>query len=95
MPEREIKHEQYKGQDIRSHPLEGDTKETWKLRILIAFPVHGTGTMKEFFEEGKPLYSTLTDAHTAGFEFGRLIIDEWLRTGNIPSPDLAKGFQRP
>ena len=92
MPERKIKHEQYKGHDIRSEPSEVERKEKkgWKVRLNITFPVHGTGTMEELFEENEPLYPSLTDAHTAGFKFGRRIIDEKIHwTTELPT---ASGY---
>ena len=79
-----VQHEQYKGHDIRSSPFEVLTKER-KVRIDITFPpIYGTTTTGEYFDRTQ-LYSTLGEAHTAGFEFGRRKIDKSIQK----SPDTS------
>ena len=76
-----IQHEQYKGHDIRSSPVEVLTKKRkdWRVRIDITFPaIYGATTHGEYFDETQ-LYSTVGEAHTAGFEFGRRKIDKSLQ----------------
>jgi hypothetical protein len=94
-----IKHKQYKGHDIRSSPLDsldirGQTK--WKVHLNITFPnADGTGTdtIQEYpYEE--PCHATQSEAHAAGFEMGRGIIDERIQTGHISSR-LTGGVRRP
>jgi hypothetical protein len=79
-----IKHEQYKGHDIRSSPRKDLMEEKWKIRIDITSPpFHGTTKMREYLDE--KVYVTMGEAHTSGFEMGRRIIDERIQTGRIPS----------
>ena len=89
MPEN-IKHKQYKGHDIRSSPLQSldiQGRAKWKVHLKIIFPnADGTGTdtIQEYpYEE--PRYATQSEAHAAGFEMGRRIIDEGIQTGRISS----------
>ncbi len=89
-----IQHETYSGVDIRSHPLEvtRQNKKRWKIRLDITFPTGGlTATAPEYLDEVN-FYSTPNEAHTAGFRWGHHIIDEWLRTGDIPSARLARSL---
>jgi hypothetical protein len=91
-----IQHETYQGIDIRSHPCEvtRQNKSKWKIRLAITFPTgSGTATATEYLDDVN-FYSTLHEAHAAGFRWGHHIIDEWLRTGDIPSPRLASGLRR-
>ena len=76
MLEEKTKHEQYKGHDIRSCPSKEENG--WKVHLVITFPpIHDTTTSIEIPpSDGAQLYSTLEDAHTAGFELGRRIIDQ-------------------
>lgn len=74
-----IRHEEFKDHDIRSSPRKDPAKEHWKIRIDITFPpIHGTTSMTEYLDDNH-IYMTLSEAHTAGFEYGRRIIDEKLR----------------
>lgn len=85
MLEEKTKHEQYKGHDIRSSPFEvkGKEKEGWQVHIDITLPpTHGTTSMREHVDE--KVYITLNDAHTAGFEWGRQIIDEEIQDQHSP-----------
>jgi hypothetical protein len=76
----------YKGCDIRSSPIEGAQikgPEKWKVQLNITFP-DGT-TLEEF---GPSLrYLTQIEAHTAGFQHGRGLIDKLIRnhSPHIPS----------
>ena len=82
----DIKHQPYKGHDIRSSPRKDLKEEKWKIRIDVTFPpIHGTTSMRECLDEKD--YLTLDDAHAAGFEYGHRLIDEQLqgRSGSIPS----------
>jgi len=81
--DRRVLHKQYKKCDIRSSPIEGLQVKgplKWKVRLNITFP---DGTIAEKF--GPRLrYLTQIEGHTAGFEYGHRVIDEWIRTGRIP-----------
>ena len=72
-----VLHEPYKGQNIRSCPYE--FLHMWKVRLDITFP-NGAGrkTIGEYLDK-KRFYVTQREAHTAGFEYGRRIIDEWIQ----------------
>jgi hypothetical protein len=71
-----VLHETYKGQDIRCCPYEFLQK--WKVRLDITFP-NGDGrkTIGEYLDK-KRFYATQGEAHTAGFVYGRRIIDKWI-----------------
>jgi hypothetical protein len=87
-----IQHENYKGVDIRSHPCEAvrHNKKRWKIRVDITFPTGGlTATAPEYLDEVN-VFSTLNEAHTAGFRWGRHIIEHWLLTGLIPGPRVSR-----
>ena len=77
MPEREeVRHEYYLGNDIRSSPFK--VKDKWKVRIDFSYPaLNQIVTTEEYLDE-HPLYLTQNEAHTAGFEKGRRMIDDWL-----------------
>ncbi|WHZ16009.1 MAG: hypothetical protein OJF52_002857 [Nitrospira sp.] len=67
-----VRHEKYKGYNFRSSPRE--VTNGWKIRIHIPFTMGGDGgTIREHLRE--ELYSTLDDAHTAGINWGRELID--------------------
>ncbi len=70
-----VKHESYRGHDIRSSPREFPGHK-WKIRLDITFP-HGNGreTLEEYLDEERT-YSMLSEAHDAGIEYARTIIDE-------------------
>jgi hypothetical protein len=72
----------YKGCDIRSSPSEGlqiKGPAKWKVRLDITFPNRdGSKTIPEYLDD-KRRYLTQSEAHTAGFEYGRKIIDKWIR----------------
>jgi hypothetical protein len=72
-----IQHEQYKGHEIRSSPYEFQKK--WKVRLDITFPNgNGSETIREYLDKER-FYSIHSEAHTAGIEYGRRIIDEWIQ----------------
>jgi len=86
----DIQHERYKDHHIRSSPsesLEIKSRTKWNVHHNIIFPnvdAAGTDTIQEYpYEE--PRYATQSEAHMAGFEMGRRIIDERIQTGRIPS----------
>lgn len=69
----DVKHEQYKGHDIRSAPI--NTEQGWKIIIDITLPPinfeqHGQEFLKEL------VFPSLDEAHQGGFEYARQIIDE-------------------
>ena len=77
MPEREeVRHEHYLGNDIRSSPFK--VQDKWKVRIIIYYPVLNQLVTTEEYLDEHALYVTQNDAHTAGFEKGRRLFDEWL-----------------
>ena len=85
--DRRVVHKQYKKRDIRSSLIEGlhvNGPLKWNVQLNITFP-EGAGmeTIREYLIE-KPRYFTQDEAHTAGFEYGHRLIDEWIRTGRIP-----------
>lgn len=88
MTERDVKREEYKGHNIRSHPFEVERKKKngWEVRIDIINPfVHGTTSGREYLDETQ-LYSTLGEALTTGIEYGRRIIDEQIKEQSRPFP---------
>ena len=90
-----VQHENYKGVDIRSSPrgLTRENKKKWKIRLDITFPTGSfTAMAPEYLDEEQ--FPTLRKAHTAGFEWGRRIIDKGLESRRIPSQRLAKGLRR-
>ena len=93
-----VQHKTYKGLDIRSGPFEVMRKKEkkWKVRLDITFPKGNVdATMVEYLDDER-FYPTLSKAHTAGFEWGRRIIDEGLRSSRIPSGrGLAGGLPSP
>ena len=71
-----VLHEPYKGQNIRSCPYE--LLQQWKVRLAITFPNEdGRKTIGEYLDK-TGFYATQGEAHTAGFLYGRLIIDKWI-----------------
>lgn len=77
-----VQHEQYRGHDIRSCPLQleglrkAEDNQKWKVGINITPPeVRGAQTTSDL-PDGEPYYPTQKDAHKAGFERGRRHIDE-------------------
>ncbi|MEP7154107.1 MAG: hypothetical protein ABI856_20575 [Nitrospira sp.] len=89
-----IQHETYKEVDIRSHPREvtRENKQQWKIRLDITFPTEiFTKVAPEYLDEEQ--FLTIHEAHTAGFAWGRRIIDKWLEIRSIPSPAVAKGLR--
>ena len=83
---RRVWHKQYKNHDIRSSPIEGLQVKgplRWKVQLNITSRKGDGKEAREYLIE-KPRYLTQGEAHTAGFEYGHRIIDEWIRTGRIP-----------
>ena len=80
-----IQHERYKEHDIRSNPRKDLVEEKWKVRIDITFPTKDfTIKLREYLDE--KVYSTVSEAHTAGFEYGRRIIEDMIREqSSLPS----------
>ena len=92
-----VQHESYRGIDIRSSPFEvsrkGQTK--WKVRLDIAFPTgYHCETVPEYLDDNL-VFSTSTEAHLAGLEWGHRIVDLAELSGQIPSSGLAIGLLRP
>lgn len=73
----------YKRCDIRSSPVEGlqiKGPAKWKVRLNITLPnSDGSETIPEKYLDEKRRYLTQSEAHTAGFEYGRTIIDKWMQ----------------
>ena len=79
-----IQRERYKEHDIRSSPRKDLVEEKWKVRIDITFPtIDFTIKLREYLDE--KVYSTVSEAHTAGFEFGRRIVDDLIREQSSPT----------
>lgn len=76
-----VRHETYKGHDIRSSPRE--VKNGWKIRLDITFPMVNGDTIHEYLCE--ELLSTLEDAHNAGFKYGRQFVDERKQSSPLAS----------
>jgi len=78
-----VLHKLYKGCDIRSSPFEGlqiKGPEKWKVRLDITLPNRdGSKTIHEKYLDEKRRFLTQSEAHTAGFEYGRTIIDKWIQ----------------
>ena len=69
-----VRHDSYKGHHIRSSPL--TVKKQWKVQLNITFLFKDeTKLTKEYLDEER-LYLTQEEAHMAGFEWGRGIINE-------------------
>lgn len=90
-----IQYETYRMVDIRSHPCEvtRQNEKKWKIRLDITFPT-GVGTTAPEYLDEVNFFSSLNEAHSAGFRWGHHIIDEWIRSGDIPAPRLADSFPR-
>ncbi len=69
-----IQHEQYRGCNIRSSPV--DLRTEWKVRIDIT-PPNGSSTIECLDEAHR--YASPGECHLAGFEYGRQIIDGWVQ----------------
>ena len=86
-----IRHENYIGVDTRSSPSEVTMEniKKWKIRLEIMFPTGGyTATASEYLHEGQ--FPTLRQAPTAGFEWGRRILDPWRLTGLMPRQKVSR-----
>jgi hypothetical protein len=86
-----VQHENYKGIEIRSHPWEvtSENKRTWTLRLGIMFQTGGyPATGFEYLHEKQ--FPNQREAHTAGFEWGRRIIDHWRLTCLIPRQKVSR-----
>lgn len=82
MDEPKVRHEFYKAHDIRSSPVEIN-KNAFKVRLDITWPpVHATTMTYEYLGD-EHLYPSLDEAHVAGFNYGRDLIDE-----GIPKPSI-------
>jgi len=68
-----VRHQSYKGYDIRSQPSELKHNNQYLRRIEILVP---NGTEIWEFLDQKTLYPTLRRAHAAGFQHGRRIIHD-------------------
>jgi hypothetical protein len=88
MPKQEIKHEEYEEYNIHSSPFEGERegRRGWKVRIDIIDPPEiktksrgNLSAKSDAKSDATQLYSTLAEAHTVGFEYGRCLIDERLQ----------------
>jgi len=68
-----VKYERYLGHSIRSSPRKADDK--WAIQIDITFPNVGMSQLtREYLDETR-LFQILEEAHIAGFEYGRRIIN--------------------
>lgn len=70
----DLRHESYKGHDIKSRPVSVDLPgngRTWQVRTYITFPDEVT---RERLLEN-PFYKIKADALEAGLKWGREIID--------------------
>ena len=82
MDDPKVRHEFYKEHDIRSSPVEFD-KHAFKVRLDITLPpVHRTSMTYEYLDDER-FYPTIEEAHVAGFNYGRSLIDE-----GIPKPSI-------
>jgi hypothetical protein len=80
------RHDSYKGHHIRSSPL--TVNKQWKVQLNITFLFKDeTKLTKEYLNEER-LYPTQDEAHMAGLEWGRGIINEEIQKRG---PGLAGG----
>lgn len=74
-----VKHENYKGYDIRSSPIGVVALRKWKASINVPRSIGGEhGVIGEHIRE-EPLYDTQDKAHAAGLAWGRQIVDEQIK----------------
>jgi hypothetical protein len=79
-----VNHETYKGYDVRSNPFEVEPGK-WRVRIDVT-PPKSNDDVTEYLDE-TCFYANVIEAHKAGHQYGRNIVDE--RRSSLTQPDSA------
>jgi len=89
-----VQHENYKGISIRSIPFAVFSRQgqkQWIVRLDITFTTGNASSSTPEYLNARLVYLTSTDAHLAGLEWGRRIVDLWQDSGQIPPPEVMDG----